>query len=65
MYSVFPSKCFRKRLSDEGTCTEEEIAAIEEKIENEIEEAVEYAQAEPDPAPEDALKNAYVEEGLL
>lgn len=58
-------KCFRKRLIDEGTCTEEEIAAIEEKIENEIEEAVEYAQAEPDPAPEDALKNAYVEEGLL
>jgi len=58
-------KCFRARLIEEGVCTEDEIAAMEQAIEDEIEEAVEYAQAEADPKPEDALKYAYVEEGIL
>ena len=57
-------KCFRKRLIDEGVLTDAELAAIEKKVEDDIEAAVEYAQAEPDPKPEDALLNAYVEEGI-
>lgn len=55
----------RKRLVAEKTCTEEELLALEQKVDNEIEEAVDYAQAQPSPLPEDALKYAYTEEGLL
>lgn len=52
-------QCFRKRLLEQETATEEEIAAIEQRIEEDIEAAVEYAQMEQDPAPEDALQYAY------
>ena len=55
----------RKRLVAEKTCTEEELLALEQKVDGEIEEAVDYAQAQPSPLPEDALKYAYAEEGLL
>ncbi len=58
-------KTFRKRLLEEKICTEQELSALEQKVDDEIEEAVEYAKNEPSPKPEDALNYAYVEEGLL
>ena len=58
-------KTFRRRLIDEGVCSDEQLTAIEEKLDKEIDEAVEYAQNQPSPKPEDALKYAYVEEGIL
>jgi pyruvate dehydrogenase E1 component alpha subunit len=58
-------KGFRDRLLREGECGEEEIAAIEKRTDSDIDEAVEYAMSEPSPLPEDGLKHAYVQEGLL
>ena len=58
-------KRMRDYLLDNKIMTEEEIKTLEQKVEDDIEEAVEYAQAQPSPKPEDALKYAYVEEGLL
>lgn len=55
----------RKRMLDDGRFTEKELDAIQEKVEADIEEAVEYAMALPDHHPADALKHVFVEEGLL
>ena len=54
---------FRKRILEGGVATEEELTALEEKIVEEIEAEVEYAQNSPDPKPEDALRDVYWEGG--
>ena len=54
-------KCFRQRLLDEGVCTEEEIAALEEKITSEIDDAVEYAKNAPFPTLESSMEGIYAE----
>ena len=56
---------FRQCLIKEQVCAEEELVALEKQVEDDIEEAVVYAQQQPSPLPEDALKYAYVQEGLL
>ena len=58
-------KTFRERLLAEEVAQDSEISAIEAKVENDIDDAVEYAMAEPSPLPEDSLKYAYAEGGLL
>lgn len=55
---------FGQRLVDEGRATRAELDEIESKVEADIDEAVEYAKAQPSMAPEDGLKYAYVQEGL-
>ena len=57
--------CFKRRLIDEKICSEEEVEALEQRIESDIDKAVEYAKSQPSPLPEDALKYAYVQEGLV
>lgn len=57
-----PVKNFRKRLLEEGCCTEEEIVQVEEAVQRAIEEAVDYAKKAPLPNPEDALKHVYKED---
>jgi pyruvate dehydrogenase E1 component alpha subunit len=56
---------FRDRMIKEKTAEEAEIAALEKRVDDDIDEAVEYAQKQPSPLPEDGLKHAYVQEGLL
>ena len=47
---------FREYLTTKGCLPEPEQKKIEERIEREIEEAVEYARTQPMPEPEDLLK---------
>ncbi len=58
-----PIAKFRKQLLEAEVITEEELVALEERIEQQVEDSVEFAMASPDPDPEDALKNVYWEGG--
>lgn len=55
-------KNFRREILSRGILTEEELAAREAAIEQEIEDAVDYAKAAPLPRPEEALQNVYQED---
>lgn len=52
---------FEKYLLKEKVATEEKIKNIREEIEVEIESAVKSAMADPEPLPEDALKDVFAE----
>jgi pyruvate dehydrogenase E1 component alpha subunit len=54
-----PVKLFRARLLDEKLAAEDDLAALEAKIEKDIDEAVEYAKSAPFPALETALTDIY------
>jgi len=56
-----PVKRFKSKLIKEGFLTEEQIKNIEDKVRSEIENAVIFAEESPDPMPEDALKDLFVE----
>ncbi len=58
-----PVKMFREKLLAEKVAKEEEIKALEEAAEKEIDEAVEYAQKAPFPALESALTDVFCEGG--
>ena len=47
------------RLLNEKICTQDEIDKIDETVEKDIEEAVEFAKNSPLPEPEDAFKYMY------
>lgn len=46
-------------LMDEQIGTSEELERIEREVETEVDDAVAYAEASPDPKPEDTLRNVY------
>lgn len=54
-----PVPRFRKALIDEGYATEAELAAIEQQIEEELEEAVAYALASPFPDPSEIRRDVF------
>ena len=56
-----PITLFRQRVEDDGLFPKEDLDAIEREVEEEVREAVEWAQAQPDPEPEDALGFVYKE----
>ena len=58
-----PVKMFREKLLAEKVAKEEEIKALEEAAEKEIDEAVEYAQKAPFPALESALTDVFCDGG--
>ena len=58
-----PVKMFRQRILDEKIATEEELAELEEKITDQIDEEVEYAKNAPFPGTEVALQDIYWEGG--
>lgn len=60
-----PIQRLRERLICEKTATDKELDSIEEKVERDIDEAVEYAKNEPSPRPEDGLKYVYTEGGTF
>lgn len=55
----------RKRMLEDGRFTEQELDNLQEQVDAEIDEAVNYAMSLPDHHPENALKYVYVEGGLL
>jgi len=50
---------FRTRLLDEGLATQAEIDAIEARVATQIDEAVAFAEASPDPAPSVMFEDVY------
>jgi pyruvate dehydrogenase E1 component alpha subunit len=58
-----PLKKFKKYLLENGIAQSKEISFVEKKIEDEMKDAVKYAQASPPPRPESALEDLYVEQG--
>lgn len=57
-----PVETYRERLLEEKLLTETEAAEIGERIETELDEAVEYARDSPMPDPEEAYDGLYAEE---
>ncbi len=60
-FSRDPVKCFRERLINEGVATDEELSALEEKLDDEIDASVEYAKNAPLPTLESALADVYAD----
>jgi pyruvate dehydrogenase E1 component alpha subunit len=54
-----PVTTFRSTLVDAGHLSDEEVAAIEQEVSQEIEEAVEFARSSPAPDPEEAFEDLY------
>ncbi len=57
-----PIKRMKQVLLEADICTESELAAIEGKAAQDIEEAVRFAEASPEPSLESALEDVYAEE---
>ncbi len=57
-----PVHRFRARILEEGAATEEELVQLEEAVQAEVEEAVEYAKAAPFPPNESALEHVFWKE---
>lgn len=58
-----PIKLFRNRILEDNLAPAETLDQIEQQVVENIEKAVEYAKACPDPKPEDALRHVYYEGG--
>jgi pyruvate dehydrogenase E1 component alpha subunit len=57
-----PIGIFRKHLLEKKTISAKALDEIEAQVEEEVNKAVEFAEASPEPALEDLFKNVYVEE---
>jgi len=58
-----PVKNFERHLLDEGVVTDDDVKAIQDRIEREFDEGYEFAQASPFPEPEDHTRGLWVEDG--
>ena len=58
-----PITSFEQRLVQLGVMTQKKIDAIHKKIDEDIEEAIQYATDSPFPLPEELLNNVYNVEG--
>ncbi|MGE5594634.1 MAG: thiamine pyrophosphate-dependent dehydrogenase E1 component subunit alpha [Hyphomicrobiales bacterium] len=56
-----PLKLFRTRVESDRIFPPDDLDEIERRVEEEVREAVQWATAQPDPAPEDALGFVYKE----
>jgi pyruvate dehydrogenase E1 component alpha subunit len=56
-----PIGIYHKHLVDQNIASVEELNELEKKAEQEIQEAVQFAESSPEPAPEDLFKNVYFE----
>jgi pyruvate dehydrogenase E1 component alpha subunit len=54
-----PVVAFRARLIAEGILSEEEVAALEDEVENELQQAIEFADTSPDPTVEELFDDVY------
>ena len=56
-------KCLKARMLEEGISVADEFSQIEDSVERELQEAIEFARTSPHASPEDALKNVFADEG--
>ncbi len=56
-----PIGIYRAYLTGEGIAVGEELDAIENRVEEEVQTAVQFAESSPDPAPEELFTDVYVE----
>jgi pyruvate dehydrogenase E1 component alpha subunit len=56
-----PIGVYHKHLVDQNIASVEELNELEKKAEQEVQEAVQFAESSPEPAPEDLFKNVYFE----
>ncbi len=56
-----PIGIFRKRLTDDKVASEKDLDKIDQEAVNEIEEAVEFAEASPEPTFQELVDSVYVE----
>lgn len=56
-----PMKLFRSRVEEDGIFPREDLDEIEQRVEEEVREAAQWALMQPDPEPEDALTFVYKE----
>jgi len=56
-----PIGIYRKRLVNQGTVADKDLDELDQMIEKELQAAVDYAEASPEPGPEDLFKHIYVE----
>jgi acetoin:2,6-dichlorophenolindophenol oxidoreductase subunit alpha len=54
-----PIPAFARRLVAEGHVTEAEVTAVDDAVRQEIEAAIRFAEASPEPDLEDALQDIY------
>lgn len=54
-----PIKLFKDRLISSGMVSQEEIAEIEKKVEDEVEQSVKFAEESPYPDPSETLEDVY------
>ncbi|HLI88963.1 MAG TPA: thiamine pyrophosphate-dependent dehydrogenase E1 component subunit alpha [Ktedonobacteraceae bacterium] len=52
---------FRRRLIADGICSDEELHALQQDVEQQLDEAIEFAKASAHPDPEEALEHVFVE----
>jgi pyruvate dehydrogenase E1 component alpha subunit len=57
-----PIGIYRRYLTEKGIAGEEELNDIDKKVEQEVREAVEFAESSPEPPPEALFENIYVED---
>jgi len=56
-----PIGIYRRYLLKEKIATGEELEELEDKVEAEVQEAVEFAESSPEPAPEELFTDIYAE----
>jgi TPP-dependent pyruvate/acetoin dehydrogenase alpha subunit len=56
-----PIEIFKARLITEAVLTEAKVKELNNLVQKEIEDAVQFAEESPDPTPEAALKDVYLE----
>lgn len=56
-----PIEQVRKTILEKGVATEEDLAAIDARIKQQVDESVKFAEESPYPAPEEAFKDVYVQ----
>jgi pyruvate dehydrogenase E1 component alpha subunit len=56
-----PIGIYQKYLEESHTATERELLELNRKANEEIQKAVEFAEASPDPAPEELFEHIYME----
>lgn len=59
-----PIRIFIDRLKEHGMLTDEELNAIDQRVVEEIQDALDFADASPEPGPEELYKDVYAEESV-
>jgi len=56
-----PIGIYRKLILEKKVASEAEIDALDSKVEEEVKEAIQFAESSPEPGPETLFENIYVE----